>query len=225
MPRKPNTRIPSAGFESAAKKAAERGRKSVFKAFQAAQSLIEDRFGTYADQHLGPENARLYKAGLKIEVKDNPLEVSARMDDEITEGLEEGYPSFDIKAGMLASGSVKTAKDGALYIDVPFSHAGKDVPRGIKGALDRAAAGSKSDGIQARLEAGRVHPDVHTSGMVKTGEGYRTFRRISIFSPSKSWIHPGFAGIHAAQMLVHDLTENVMRIVRDFLKKGDDDNT
>lgn len=222
MPRKPSTRVPSAGFRSAAEKAAEKGRKSVFKAFTAAQSLIEDRFGSYADQHLGPENARLYRAGLKVEVKYDPLEVSAQMGSEIGQALEEGYPAFDIKPGMLASGSVKTAKDGSAYVDVPFNHTARDIPRGIKATLDRAAEGSRASGIQARLPEGRVHPDVHTSGMVKTKGGYKTFRRLSTKSSPQSWIHQGFAGIHAARMLVHDLTETIMRMVRDFMGSSDD---
>lgn len=222
MPRKPNTRVPSAGLRSAAEKAADKGRRSVYKAFQAAQSLIEDRFGEYADKHLGPENARIYKSGINVTVSYDPLEVRAEMDNEVATALEEGYASFDIKPGMLASGAAKTAKDGSTYVDVPFNHAASSIPRGIKGALDRAAEGSRSSGIQARLEEGRVHPDVHTSGMVKTKQGYFTMRRISSKSSPQSWIHPGFAGIHAARALVHDLTETIMSMVRDFLEKRDD---
>lgn len=223
MPRKTNTQVPSAGFKSAAEKVAAKGRKSVFKAFKAAESLIEDRFGEYADRHLGPENARLYKQGLVVTAQQDPLEVTAKMDNEVSEALEEGYPAFDIKQAMLSSGSTKTAKDGSQYVDVPFSHSAASIPRGIKGALDRAAAGSRSGGIQARLEPGRVHPSVHTAGMVKTKrDGYKTFRRISSKSPAQSWIHPGYAGIHAARMLVHDITEQVMRMVRDFLERRND---
>jgi hypothetical protein len=221
MPRKSNTRVPSAGLKQLAQRAADQGRKNVFEAFQTAHTLIQDRIGQFADTHLGPDNARAYKEGIQIVATEKPLEIRVSLDGELPNALEEGYPSFDIKPGLLAGGSVKQGKNGP-YVDVPLRHAASSVRGGIKNILTKlsGAADETSGGILARLPT-HVKVKKQQRGLVKTTEGYRTFRRVSFNSSPQSWIHPGFGGIHAARALTRELTTNIMAIVRSFLRKGD----
>lgn len=49
---------------------------------------------------------------------------------------------------------------------------------------------------------------------------YRTFRRVSLASRAKSWIHPGHIGINAFAAAKQDIQRDIPRIVHDFLKRA-----
>lgn len=90
--------------------------------------------------------------------------------DEMLQMEEQGYPSFDIKAGLLRSPKAKVGPSGVRYINVPF----KGNNRGFNPLL----LGKR---ISARYFAERG------------GGVAESFKRVSENTSPASWIHPGIA--------------------------------
>lgn len=141
-------------------------------------------------------------------------------DGERAERVENGYPSFDMKIGLLAGPHSRPTKSGGRVNVVPFSHASPGAYTGQKGSsLPAAIYGLASAlhnrervklpgelsgwGMRSKLKVGAMqHPyswkSSPFSGMVRSHQpgstSYSTFRAVSDKSDPSSWWNPGLSG-------------------------------
>ena len=162
--------------------------------------------------------------------------------------LEEGYNSFDIKVGLLASSKVKKGKSGS-YIDVPFEHTIYKRLAGTKGnkltsggslvtsGSQKAAIRAATKRVKSSAKAERLFPSgkrkvrgkqtdmlvtpySRAQQQVVKGKAYTyTFRRVSEKSAPNSWIHPGVKGIKVFEEVAQELDTIKDAAVQDVINR------
>lgn len=195
MPLKFRIAVPSSALKGAAEKATKKTREAVKEGLQAATSFVESKFTQYAHQNLSPEGALLYTKGVSVTTAHNPASLTVAVKGKVPEALEQGFAPFDMKPALLAGRNVKQGKNGP-YVDVPLKPKASEVQQ-----LAKEVGGKRKNAV-AELIASNTK-----------------IRRISANSPPKSWIHPGFKGIHALVKLADQIRDGVLAIVKDHLKK------
>ncbi len=178
--------------------------------------------GSFVIKRVSGQYANAVMGGLRYPMDGNILKGGVVVDLDYAEKLERGFDPFDVKPGLLASPKVKWTKQdpddpaGAQspYIDVPFEHEEKGVPKAIKSEITRngrslglvrlgKGLGTAQAGIRSNLAPEKLGLAPYTwragmfTGMVRGQAGpetrgkFMTFRRVSLASDPSSWIHPG----------------------------------
>ena len=138
--------------------------------------------------------------------------------------LEEGYGPYDMKTGFGKSDKRKPLKDGSgWYMTIPMRHrtpgtsgavGGAPMPEDIYSQAKALRGGQRLTDTQQNYPPGQSwtgynHRNGIYEGMrraekqyqrAKQGK-YQTFRRVSSKSDPASWMHPGFPGIHALDVV------------------------
>lgn len=155
---------------------------------------------------------------------------------------EEGFPSYDMKEGLLAGPNSSLGVNGARYNTVPFEHtpynkgpAGPTVTA-LKQSAQKAIAmyglneiiktsGNKVlQGKVGVINDKRFNANIQGMTKYQSGQGkkakstFMTFRRVSDNSDPDSWIHPGFEGIHLFEELSSMAEEEMDNIIKRFLR-------
>lgn len=179
--------------------------------------------GSFVIKRVSGQYANAVMGGRHYPMDGNVLKGGVMVNLDYADKLERGFEAFDEKTGLLRSPKVKwTAgpdedhpdRKSQPYIDVPFEHAEKGVPRAIKSEITRAGRslgvvrlgrgfGSAPAGIRSQIAPEKLGIPAYTwragmfTGMVRGQAGpenrgrYMTFRRVSMASDPSSWIHPG----------------------------------
>lgn len=179
--------------------------------------------GTFLIRRVSGQYANAVMTGLRYPMEGNPLKGGVVVNLDYADKLERGFDAFDEKTGLLRSPKVKwTAgpdeehpdRQSHPYIDVPFEHTEKSIPRAIKSEVTRQGRslgiirlgkglGSAQAGIRSQTAPEKLGLSPYTwragmfTGMVRGKVGpenrgrYMTFRRVSLASDPSSWIHPG----------------------------------
>lgn len=138
--------------------------------------------------------------------------------------LETGFPAFDMKQGFGRSSKRKMLSDGSgWYMTIPMRHqtpssngmaGGTPMPediysraRALKGVT--RLTGTEKDYPPGVSHAGYQHKSGIYEGMRKVSKDYAkatqskyvSFRRVGSKSPSNSWMHPGFPGVEAINVV------------------------
>lgn len=122
--------------------------RAIAAALPRFSALVVDRISTEADRKFSAPVATAYKQGIG-EPQVEEQSVTIELVSPFAIALERGSSSFDIKAGMLRSKSVKIGEQGP-YVDVPFRHGtpGSSVLRGmpdvVKQRMDNAVRSAQS---------------------------------------------------------------------------------
>lgn len=150
--------------------------------------------------------------------------------------LEEGTPAFDIKAAMPKSKRAKPTKSGGWYITIPIRHStpnsfmyGKAMPPSVYDQVKKLQSRERLtvSGNERTSHTGYEHKANIYDGLTRIVKSYKpgtkqsqymTFRRISDRSDPKSWIHPGFEGIHIVNKLESYAKEELGKNVRDAIQ-------
>ena len=149
--------------------------------------------------------------------KSEPGHVTIQLVGTFANMVESGFGPFDMKVKMLAGPSAKTGKNGAKYVDVPFTWGNPLTKRGGAQKLPQLATQTLKDAItdaKNRLQSGQskfaargadtkpvngkfakesgamVQGEVSAKGIVSVGNA-TTVRRMSENSPASKWTHPG----------------------------------
>jgi hypothetical protein len=216
-------------------------RKVLAKTMDKMVSVALDALSTVADAKL-QLMAQTYKAELAEAISATPTGLQISLSG-VGKDLEVGYPARDMKPDLLASSEAKTGKDGGRYVDVPFEHSTESgryngMPAEIK---SRVQAAVKRGALRVTKQfAGEVHQQkryddrgktktvkverktsiysdmFRTSRRIgkKVASSYQTIRRVSSRSPSRSWWHPGFGGIHALKEVEGKLKEKMRELFK-----------
>lgn len=180
--------------------------------------------GSFVIRRVSGQYANAVITGLRYPMDGNLLKGGVVVQLDYADKLERGFESFDEKPGMLRSPKVKwTAgpdedhpnREAKPYIDIPFEHEEKSIPRGIKSEVTRQGRslgiirlGKGLGSAPARIRSQTTAPESQGlspytwragmfTGMVRGAVGpenrgrYMTFRRVSLASDPSSWIHPG----------------------------------
>lgn len=155
---------------------------------------------------------------------------------------EEGFASFDQKPGLLHGPKSKVSKDGFRYNLVPFGHRKKDTTGMTPGPkksyyeeINKVISSMhKIVPHEMRDRSGRVVGSIvaqaskdvtgYGAGMIKVSKQYDkaksstylTFRAVSEKSPSNTWIHPGYHGLKAfdvVEKMVDDRIDQIIQVV------------
>lgn len=202
-------------------------------ASQAASRLLHTTYERYRNALRDPRALQLTDKGVEITIHDP-----------VVAAIEGGAPGFDMKKHLLSK-ATKSSKDGTPYVDVPFQHAGRDIPQAMRRIVNSAARRTgasmmrvplKTPGAQfertVQKRRGSVQQQVaHKRGIlddllrsaVKTGPRtksvrYTTIRRISGKSAPSSWWHPGYRGLHVLRGVLPMIRPSVVAILRDSLR-------
>ena len=136
---------------------------------------------------------------------------------------EKGYTSFDIKKGFALSPKAIKKGDG-WYLTVPFRHrtsGSNAMPNNIKnratkldikeilteGLVRQLGYGTKTSSTgytwrNSKYDSLNKITKEYSSGNKRSQ--YVTFRRVSNKSDPRSWVHPGYKGLHAVNRVVED---------------------
>lgn len=155
--------------------------------------------------------------------------------------LESGFPSFDIKDGLKNGPRAKRKKDGGWYTTVPFRHTnpksvgavgGRNMPpdiyaqaRALRGV--QRLTGTETNYPPQTSWTGYRHKSGIYEGMVRnrkqydkaTQSTYFTFRRVSDKSDPKSWMHPGFPGIKALDVVEPFARSTFKKVFNHYIKE------
>jgi hypothetical protein len=161
--------------------------------------------------------------------------------------LEKGFPAFDMKQGgdgrFKNSPKRKMKKDGGWYLTIPMRHRTPDtvgsavgggaMPQDIYAQARLLAAGQRLTGTEAQYPprvswTGYQHKNGIYEGMQRNQKVYEkavqstyfTFRRVSDKSDPRSWWHPGFQGIEAADLVAPFVRDTFQKVLADYLKKA-----
>jgi hypothetical protein len=162
--------------------------------------------------------------------------------------LEEGFSAFDMKQGgnggrFKNSPHKKAKKGGGWYLTIPMRHrtpdtagsavGGKSMPKDIYAEARLLAAGKSLRGTEAQYPpmtswTGYQHKNGIYEGLRRnqktydkaTQSAYFTFRRVSDKSDPRSWWHPGFGGIHAAEEIAPFVQDTFRKVLSDYVKKA-----
>lgn len=188
--------------QSALPKAASR--VSAFLVKQARS--ISASTGEAYERALAPSSINITNKGITITLADN-----------VARAREHGMDAHDMKPYLLKHGRV--GKNGTLYVDIPFSHSAKQVPKAIRQRLYKvsrvrmvtpgAVVKKKMHGKAFKMTV-RHARGIFDDMMKRSGGGYATIRRVSTKSPSSSWWHPGFKGLN----LIKKSEEEIRKIVK-----------
>jgi hypothetical protein len=162
--------------------------------------------------------------------------------DDIVERIENGFPSFDMKPGLLNGPKSRPSKDGGRFNTVPFRHytpkANSSIsvkmrmPNEVYNAARKLAPSRPGENgrIQwgeslqwnsppATSQTGYPHQTSIYQGMYRVGAEkhtqYLTFRRVSTKSAPNSWIHPGVS----ANPVIQAVYNYCMPQVEEYLYK------
>lgn len=161
--------------------------------------------------------------------------------------LEKGFAPFDMKDGgdgrFKGSAKKKLKKDGGWYLTIPMRHrtpdtpgsavGGSAMPNDIYAQARMLAANQRLTGTEQQYPAqvswnGYQHKNGIFEGMTRnqktydkaTQSAYFTFRRVSDKSDPRSWWHPGFSGINAADIVEPFVRDTFNKVLADYLKKA-----
>lgn len=183
--------------------------------------------------------------GLKYPMAGDILRGGVNIKLDYAERLEKGFDPYDMKTGMLNSPKVKmTVKRdendaSEPYIDVPFRHEEKAIPRAIKTEVKQAGRSlgvvrlakglpkTTPYGLRTKLSPQLLRMSPYTwksgtfAGLTRTpvqggGGVYMTFRRISGKSTPGSWIHPGVS----PKPVTAAIKENIGPALRTMVKNA-----
>lgn len=194
----------------------------VSEALQSTLAMMRYEWLSVAQNEL-KSTLESYKAGLREPVMTDPLKGFIELQGTFPNMVETGYTGFDIKDGFANSPKRKKKNgennDAGWYFTVPFRHytsssLGQTMPKDIlKEARKLQHKQTLSSALVRRLG---YHPQTSHTGYTwknaqydslqrivkeydsgkKHGQ-YITFRRVSDKSDPRSWIHPGYKGLHA----------------------------
>ena len=195
---------------------------------QTSLAIVKDRWQQLVQQKLNSARP-LYLMGLNFDSIVYPYEETFSgaviLRGKLPNMFEQGFPNFDMKVGFGKSGKITRTKSGGWYLTIPFRHStpgafmygqamGKDV-YGVAKKLNPYGSGQGNTslswpGAGDKSWTGYQHKTNKYNGMVRivksyqkaTQSQYMTFRRVSNNSDPQSWMHPGYAGVHAAEKLM-----------------------
>lgn len=158
--------------------------------------------------------------------------------------LESGFGPFDMKdPGFRNSVHAKPRKDGTgWYLTIPFRHrtpgtvgsavGGQAMPADIYAQARVLMAGQRLTGTEFNYPpgvswTGYQHKNGIYEGMVRnvktydkaTQSTYFTFRRVSDRSDPDSWMHPGFPGIQAVDVVEPYAKDTFKKVFQANIKK------
>lgn len=181
-----------------------------------------------------------YINGLTLEKIDENIWLLSLQGD-LPNAVEDGWPSFDQKSGLINGPKSKIGKNGSRYNTVPFqirpysetplnqrSSNLRDIAKSIikERKLDRifkdTNTGLPKQGIVARVRNTGIKD---LEGMVKvqktynkiTQSQYFTFRRVSSNSDPSKWIHPGYNGARIFPMIEEFIKSELEHILSKLL--------
>lgn len=203
---------------------------------------FRDQWRATAGSQLG-KSRELYKNAIRIKsINNHSTMVYLDPTVWLANALELGYSSFDMKTGFLKSDKVKYTKSGDPYLTIPFRFATPDaigdnpifsgnLPKDIYSTA-KSLRPNKSLSlnqiptkyqIPKSQELRRKIQDIKSielkdrtsiyEGLQKTKGGYINFRRVSLRSDAKSWIHPGFEERNIAGKALSEFTSQIPDIV------------
>lgn len=145
-----------------------------------------------------------YIAG--IQISESKIELVG----DLSNMIESGAPSFDMKESFKKSSKVKYGKKG-WYLIIPMQYSTRSgtsspkMPRSVYEAIKKSKARSlAADQLPKKYsktgvsKTGYQHKSPQFAGLTKIPQGksgrntYSTFRVVSANSDPNSWIHPGF---------------------------------
>lgn len=213
------------------------GRADIDQLLELSVTMVTKKFAehwdTVAKNELGSTRQR-YRSSIEIGSRGRFTGVVyLNPADKLSNMVEMGASTFDMKTGMLASSKVKHGVNGDPYITIPFrfatpsalgeseGFAGK-MPADIFNAVKKdpetplplSKIGEKhrmpkSQQLRERMstiksKVGKLPMSAQTSkyeGLKRNdkGSGYVNFRRVSLRSDSRAFIHPGFSPKNLAE--------------------------
>ena len=154
---------------------------------------------------------------------------------------EDGFPSYDMKPGLLSGPKSQLSIEGNRYNTVPFDHAVKtgvtptikraktSVEKAIKMyGLDEIIRDSNNKILQGKV--GVINDKRFGKNLMgltkyqtkvnnkKVESSFVTFRRVSDASSPSSWIHPGSKGVKIFDDLSDLAEEEIDDMIKNFLK-------
>jgi len=150
--------------------------------------------------------------------------------------VEDGFPTFDMKPGLLKGPNAKTTKKGTRYNTVPQTYKPKSkqaiMAPGLREQLQEVISANKLQKVFKDKTTGRPLEGIvatvketgidRLKGLVKVQKRYKertqsfymTFRRVSDNSDPGKWIHPGYSGAHLFPEVENYLERQIEQILK-----------
>lgn len=191
---------------------------------KTALTAVKSAWATEAKNRLSSSH-KSYSSGIYtsygMDTNGIYAEIGLRTEHTLSNMLENGFSSYDMKIGFSKSPKRKIGAEGQWYMHIPFRHhtpqanTSSSMPNEIyKQARQLPKWGRMTD----KNDTKSIYNNMTKIPQGDVKNSYMTFRTVSENSPADSWIHPGFKGVNIAK----DLRTHISDVFMDVFKSNMD---